>query len=165
MGRHLMKSTINSILAIILGLIVIIFPIMGFISVEYLIGLSILLMSIFLMLNGMSEIDYSPTRSVLNLFIGFLMLILSLGLLFNPESFEFLAAITLYLAGIFLMIAGLVTLIGNRDSKFGFWTGIVGILLGIVYIIVGTYLSNPLILGSLIGIWLIITGVFKLADK
>ncbi|MDR0900149.1 MAG: DUF308 domain-containing protein, partial [Methanobrevibacter sp.] len=72
-----MKSGIISLIAIILGFIIIGFPMLGIIGAEYIIGLSILLMGIFLMVNGISELDYSRTRSVLNLFIGILMLILS----------------------------------------------------------------------------------------
>ena len=92
------------------------------------------------------------------------MLILSLGLIFNPAMFAFLAAITIYLAGIFLIVAGVIIIITNRNNKYGFWLGIAGIVLGVIYIILGTYISDPYILGCLIGIWLVITGIFRLID-
>ncbi|KZX16901.1 acid-resistance membrane protein [Methanobrevibacter cuticularis] len=160
-----MKNAIISILAVILGLLIIAFPVLGVVTASAIIGLSILLLGVYLMIAGISELDYSPTRSILNITIGVIMLILSIGIIFNPSLFAFLAAITLYLAGIFLMVAGLVTLIGNRENKYGFWMGIVGIALGILYIILGTYIRDPLILGSLIGIWLMIAGVLRLADR
>ena len=49
--------------------------------------------------------------------------------------------------------------------KYGFWMGILGIVLGVIYIILGTYIKDPLILGSLIGIWLLVTGVLNLLDN
>lgn len=55
-------------------------------------------------------------------------------------------------------------IVGNRDSKYGFWMGILGIVLGVIYIIIGTYIQNPFVLGSLIGIWLVITGVLNVLD-
>ena len=64
-----------------------------------------------------------------------------------------------------LIIVGLVSLINNRSSRYGFYTGIAGIVLGVLYIIIGTYLSNPIVLGSLIGIWLVISGILKLKDS
>ncbi|MBO7715468.1 MAG: DUF308 domain-containing protein, partial [Methanobrevibacter sp.] len=84
---------------------------------------------------------------------------------FNPSIFAFLTALTIYLAGIFLIIIGLIIIVGNRDNKYGFWMGILGIVLGVIYIILGTYINNPLILGSLIGIWLLVTGVLNLLDN
>ena len=78
--------------------------------------------------------------------------------------FSFLAEITLYLAGIILIIGGVVSLINNRNSKYGFYIGIAGIILGVCYIIVGTYIANPIILGTFIGIWLVISGIMRLLN-
>ena len=39
-----------------------------------------------------------------------------------------------------------------------------GVVLGLLYIIIGTYIASPVILGALIGIWLVISGILKLMD-
>ena len=70
----------------------------------------------------------------------------------------------MYLAGILLIIVGLVSLINNRTSRYGFYIGIAGVVLGLLYIIIGSFISNPIILGTLIGLWLVISGVLKLMD-
>jgi uncharacterized membrane protein HdeD (DUF308 family) len=77
----------------------------------------------------------------------------------------FLTEITMYIAGIMLIVVALVSLINNRNSRYGFYIGIAGIVLGLLYIVIGTYLSNPIILGALIGIWLVISGVLNLLDN
>ena len=158
------KQTTISIIAIILGIITIAFPMLGVIAAADILGLSVLLLAIFLLANGVSEVEYNTTRGLLNTILGLIMLIISLGLIFNPSIFAFLTALTIYLAGIFLIIIGLIVIVGNRDNKYGFWMGILGIILGVIYIIIGTYINNPLILGSLIGIWLLITGILNLLD-
>ena len=158
------KQTTISIIAIILGIITIAFPMLGVIAAADILGLSVLLLAIFLLANGVSEVEYNTTRGLLNTILGLIMLIISLGLIFNPSIFAFLTALTIYLAGIFLIIIGLIVIVGNRDNKYGFWMGILGIVLGVIYIIIGTYINNPLILGSLIGIWLLITGILNLLD-
>ena len=158
------KQTTISIIAIILGIITIAFPMLGIIAAADILGLSVLLLSIFLLTNGVSEVEYNTTRGLLNTVLGIVMLIISLGLIFNPSIFAFLTALTIYLAGIFLIIIGLIVIVGNRDNKYGFWMGILGIVLGVIYIIIGTYINNPIILGSLIGIWLLVTGVLNLLD-
>ena len=159
------KQTTISIIAIILGILIIAFPMLGVIAASDILGLSVLLLAIFLLANGVSEVEYNITRGLINTILGILMLIISLGLIFNPSIFAFLTALTIYLAGIFLIIIGLIIIVGNRDNKYGFWMGILGIVLGVIYIILGTYINNPLILGSLIGIWLLVTGILNLLDN
>ena len=159
-----MKSKFISILAMILGLIIIIFPVMGIIGVSDLIGLSILLISIYLLVVGVAVIDYNKSGAIIDLILGIVLLFLSICLIFNAGLFGFLAQITLYLAGIMLIVVGVVSLINNRQSRYGFYIGIAGVVLGLVYIVVGTYVANPVILGTLIGAWLVISGVLRLLD-
>ena len=159
-----MKSKFISILAMILGLIIIIFPMMGIIGVSDLIGLSILLISIYLLVVGVSIIDYNKSGAIIDLVLGLVLLFLSICLIFNAGLFGFLAQITLYLAGITLIVVGVVSLINNRQSRYGFYIGIVGVVLGLLYIVIGTYVTNPIILGTLIGAWLVISGILRLLD-
>jgi uncharacterized membrane protein HdeD (DUF308 family) len=159
-----MKTKFVSLLAILLGLIIIIFPIMGVIGVSSLIGLSVLFMSIYLLVVGVTIIDYNTSGAILDLILGILLL-LSIGLIFNPSLLGFLTEITLYIAGIMLIIVAVASLINNRSSRYGFYIGIAGIVLGLLYIIIGTYVSSPIILGTLIGIWLVISGILKLMDR
>lgn len=159
-----MKSKFISLLAIILGLMIIIFPIMGVIGVSDLIGLSILLISVYLLVVGVAIIDYNKTGAILDLVLGIILLILSICLIFNFAVLGVLAQLTLYLAGIMLIIVGVVSLINNRQSRYGFYIGIAGVVLGLLYIVIGTYLADPIILGTIIGLWLVISGVLKLMD-
>lgn len=159
-----MKTKFISLLAIIFGLIIIIFPAMGIIGVSSLISLSVLLISIYLLVVGVAIIDYNKTGAILDLILGLLLLFLSICMIYNQALLGFLVEITLYLAGIMLIAVGLVSLINNRQSRYGFYIGIAGIVLGLLYIIIGTYITDPIILGTLIGIWLVISGILKLMD-
>ena len=159
-----MKNKIVSLLAIILGIMIISFPILGVVSTSAILGLSVLFISIYALLTGISITDYNTPGSIIDIVLGVILLIISIGIIFNPALFGFLAVITLYLAGIILIIAGVVSLINNRNSKYGFYIGIAGIILGVCYIIIGTYIANPIILGTLIGIWLVISGIMRLLN-
>ncbi|MBE6499761.1 MAG: DUF308 domain-containing protein [Methanobrevibacter thaueri] len=159
-----MKSKFISLLGIILGFMIIILPIMGVIGVHDLIGLSILLISIYLLVVGVAIIDYNKSGAIIDLILGIILLMLSIILIYNISIIGFLAEITLYLAGIMLIIVGVVSLINNRQSRYGFYIGIAGVVLGLIYIIVGTYINDPVILGILIGSWLVISGILKLLD-
>lgn len=159
-----MKSKFISLLAILLGLMIIIFPVMGVIGVSELIGLSILLISIYLLVVGVSIIDYNKSGAILDLILGMILLFLSISLIFNFAILGFLSEITLYLAGIMLIIVGVVSLLNNRQSRYGFYIGIAGVVLGLLYIVIGTYVRNPIVLGTLIGMWLVISGILRLMD-
>ena len=160
-----MKTKFVSLLSILFGLIIIIFPIMGIIGISSLISLSVLLMSIYLLVVGITIIDYNSSGAILDLILGIILLLLSICLIFHPALLGFLAQISMYFAGIMLIIVAVVSLINNRNTRYGFYSGIIGIILGLAYIIIGTYLLNPVILGTLIGIWLVISGIFKLMDR
>ncbi|MGC9516700.1 MAG: DUF308 domain-containing protein [Methanomicrobiales archaeon] len=99
----------------------------------------------------------------MNIIVGILALIIGVDLLLNIFLFSFLAGFLLYLAGLFLIIAGIISLLA-KDRKNAVWSGVIGIILGILYIILGTYAFDPLYLGILIGIWLVINGIFLLVE-
>ena len=157
-----MKNKIVSLLAIIFGIMIIAFPMIGIISSSVILGLSVLLISIFTLMTGLMIIDYNTSGAIIDIILSMILLFISIGIIFNPTLIGFLTEISLYLGGIILIIGGVVSLINNRTSKNGFYIGIAGIILGVIYIIVGTYVANPIILGTLIGIWLVISGVMRL---
>ena len=159
-----MKTKFISLLAIILGLLIIIFPVMGIVGVNGLISLSVLLVSIYLLIVGTSIIDYNKTGAILNLLLGLILLLLSIFLIYNPSFLGVIAGLTLYIAGIMLIVVGLVSLINNRSTRYGFYIGIAGVVLGLLYLIIGTFITDPIVLGTLIGAWLVISGIFKLMD-
>ena len=159
-----MKTKFISLLAIILGLLIIIFPVMGIVGVNGLISLSVLLVSIYLLIVGTSIIDYNKTGAILNLLLGLILLLLSIFLIYNPAFLGVIAGLTLYIAGIMLIVVGLVSLINNRSTRYGFYIGIAGVVLGLLYLIIGTFITDPIVLGTLIGASLVISGILKLMD-
>ena len=159
-----MKTKFISLLAIILGLLIIIFPVMGIVGVNGLISLSVLLVSIYLLIVGTSIIDYNKSGAILNLLLGLILLLLSIFLIYNPAFLGVIAGLTLYIAGIMLIVVGLVSLINNRTTRYGFYIGIAGVVLGLLYLIIGTFVTNPIVLGTLIGAWLVISGILNLMD-
>ena len=90
-----MKTKFISLLAIILGLIVIIFPAMGIIGINGLISLSVLLISIYLLVVGTSIIDYNKPGAILDIFLGLILLVLSIFLIYNPSFIGAISGLTL----------------------------------------------------------------------
>jgi len=159
-----MKNVIVGILAIILGLIVLAFPLAGLVAASVLTGFVILMIAIWLLIVGGSQLETSKTAGILNLVLGIIVLIIGIGLIFSPALFAFLAGFLLYLAGIFMIIAGIIALASRNEFKNATWAGVLGIILGILYIILGTFAFDPIYLGVLIGIWLVISGILALFE-
>ncbi|MCC7551847.1 MAG: DUF308 domain-containing protein [Methanobacterium sp.] len=159
-----MKNVIVGILAIILGLIVLAFPLAGLVAASVLTGFVILMIAIWLLIVGGSQLETSKTAGILNLVLGIIVLIIGIGLIFSPALFAFLTGFLLYLAGIFMIIAGVIALASRNEFKNATWAGVLGIILGILYIILGTFAFDPIYLGILIGIWLVISGILALFE-
>jgi uncharacterized membrane protein HdeD (DUF308 family) len=158
-----MKNVYAGILAIILGIIVIAFPFLTAVTVSIFAGVVLLLIAIWLIIAGAFELETIGKAGILNLILGIIALILAIGLILNPALLSFIVGLTLYLAGIFMIIAGIISLVDGMQRKYA-WSGVLGIILGIIYLVLGTFAFNPVNLGFLIGIWLVITGIFRLFE-
>lgn len=159
-----MKNVVLGLLAIVLGLIVLAFPLAGLVAASVLTGFVVLMIAVWLLIVGGSQMEVSKTAGLLNVILGIIVLIVGIGLIFSPALFAFLTGFLLYLAGFFLIIAGIIALLSRNDFKNATWAGVLGIILGIIYIILGTFAFDPVYLGVLIGIWLILSGILALFE-
>ena len=153
-----MENKFISLIAIILGIIILVFPLTGVIKTSTLIGLAIFVISIFLLIMSGNMLANNKIRAIISLIIGILLLILSITVIFDVGSFSSLTQVLLYLGAITFIIVGAYLLRNNRDTKIGLYLGIIGVILGIIYIIVATFVTSQFIYGILIGLWLIIAG-------
>jgi membrane protein HdeD len=155
------NNVLLGILAIILGLMVIAFPLISVFTFSVLAGMGVLILGIWFLVQAFSVWENSKGVSIAYLILGIIAIIAGIGLVGNILALSFLASFILYLAGFFLFISGVITLFtGEGGSAKG--VGVLGILIGIIYLILGLYAWDPFYLALLIGIWLIISGVFEI---
>jgi uncharacterized membrane protein HdeD (DUF308 family) len=155
-----MQKIGSALILIVLGLIIIAFPLLGVIPFSILTGLVILFLGVGLLAAGISSMKGSKSLGIVELVLGVLAIILGLGFIFIPALFSFAAAVFVFIAGIFLIMAGIASIVSRIEG--GLYGGIITLVLGIIYIIVAIYIQNPLYLGILIGLWLLITGIITL---
>lgn len=153
----------TALILIILGLIVLVFPLLGLITAAAITGFIVLLLGIGLILGGIVEMGESKSLGILELILGIIALILGIGFIFNPGLFSWLAGFIVWIVGLFLIIAGIVGIFTKTGGSR--WNGVIALIIGIIYVIVGTLIQNPVILGILIGAWLLITGIMMLLVK
>lgn len=153
----------SALILIVLGLIIIAFPVLGIVPFSVLTGLAVLFLGVGLITAGLTTLDENRTMGIVELTLGVLAIILGIGFIFNPSLFSIVAAVFVFIAGLFLIISGIVAISTRVGGNI--WTGLIAIILGIVYLIVAIYIANPLYLGLLIGLWLLITGILMLFQK
>lgn len=158
-----MQKIGTALILIVLGLIIIAFPLLGVIPFSVLTGLAVLFLGVGLIATGITSMGQSTALGIVELTLGVLAIILGIGFIFNPGLFSVVAAVFVFIAGLFLIISGIVALATKVGGNI--WTGVIALILGIIYIIVAIYVANPLYLGILIGIWLLITGILTLLQK
>jgi uncharacterized membrane protein HdeD (DUF308 family) len=151
-------NVILGILAIILGLLVIIFPLFSVFTVSVIAGIGILFLGIWLLIQSFTDWEGSKGTSIAYLILGIFAIIVGIGLFGNILAFSFLVSLWLYIAGFFLIFSGIMSLVA-KPGMAGKSSGALGIILGILYIVLASYAWNPYYLGLLIGIWLIVDGI------
>jgi membrane protein HdeD len=159
-----MQKLGSAIVLIILGIIVMAFPLIGVIPAAVLTGFLVLVLGLGLLFSGIVEMGDSLGLGILEVILGIIALVLGIGFIFNPGLFSFVAGLIVYIVGIFLIIVGIIGVITKAgDSR---WNGVAALIIGLLYVIVGTlFASNPVYLGILIGLWLLIMGIMMLFSK
>jgi membrane protein HdeD len=156
------KNVLIGIVAIILGLIVIVFPFISVLTVSVLTGLGIIFLGIWFLVQSYHIWGKNLAAGIADLLLGIFAIIFGIVFVGNIAAFAFLTFLGLYLVGFFLILAGLTALFTGKDIKARS-IGIIGIILGILYMILGSYITtNPQILAVIIGAFLIIAGIMEI---
>lgn len=151
-------NVLLGILAIILGILVMVFPLFSVFTASVLAGLAIIFLGIWLIAQSFGTWSASKAASITYLLLGIIALVVGIGLFGDILAFSFLVAFWLWFAGFFLIISGIMSLFA-KEGTVGRGVGGLGIILGLLYIILANYAWNPVWLAYLIGIWLIIDGI------
>ncbi len=158
-----MEKNGSALILIVLGLIVLAFPLLGIIPLSLITGFIVLFLGIGLLLGGVAQMGESLAIGLVEILLGIIALVLGVGFIFNPGLFSWLVGFIVWIVGIFLIIAGIIGIFSKAGGSR--WNGVIATIIGILYIIVGTFIADPIILGVLIGLWLLITGVLMLFIK
>ena len=153
------KNLLLGILGILLGIIVIVFPLISIVTVNAIAGIGIIFVGIWILIKSLK--NESIAAGVAGLIVAVFAIMMGIVFIGDIKAFEFFTFIALYVVGFFLALAGLESLISGKGSK-GRAIGALGIILGILFVVIGTYAANPLVLAALIGAFLIIAGLIEI---
>ena len=153
------KNLLLGIVGILLGIIVIVFPLISIFTVNAIAGIGIIFVGIWILIKSLK--NESIAAGVAGLIVAVFAIMMGIVFIGDIKAFEFFTFIALYVVGFFLALAGLESLISGKGSK-GRAIGALGIILGILFVVIGTYAANPFVLAALIGAFLIIAGLIEI---
>ncbi len=152
----------TAILMIIIGVIALAFPLISTATIGIIAGGIVLILAIGLLVRGIAEYGYNKMMSIVNIFFAILCLIFAYELIFDPAFVSAIIGVLIYVFGFLLVVLGVIGLIsGSGFAPFSL-IGLTTLIFGIITIIVGLYIQDPRVLGTIIGIWLIVSGFLSL---
>ena len=102
------NNVLLGILAVILGILVIAFPLFSVFTASVLAGFAIMLLGIWLLAQSFGTWGASKAASIAYLILGIIAVICGIGLFGHILLFSALASIWLFFVGFFLIISGIM---------------------------------------------------------
>lgn len=150
---------IVGIIAIILGILVIAFPLSGVSVFSFLAGLGILFLGLYFIIGGANLWAFSKGISVTYIILGLIGFIFGIMLIGNLALFSILISLYFYIAGFMLIIAGALSLFA-RVHPITKGAAAIMLVLGIITVILGAFaMMSPFYVAIILGISLIIDGI------
>ena len=152
------SNKIWAILSIILGLILIIFPMFSSNLISILIGAIVLIFGVGLCYSGIISKEISTAFSSIAAVFGVVMIILGLAFIFGTNALSFLVGLQFYIIGFILIIVSAIGLLGGLPIQKT--SSIITLILGIVILFIAICAANnPILITIILGIALIANGV------
>jgi len=155
------KNLFLGIMAIIVGLLIMIFPLISTFALTVLVGIGITFLGIWLLFQSYKIWGKNLAAGIADLLLSIFAIIIGLGFIGNVTLFALLTYITIYLVAFFLLITGLTALLSGKDLKSRL-IGILGVVFAILYIVIDKYSDEIVFLAAIIGAFLIILGIMEI---
>lgn len=151
-----MQKLAIALVLVILGLIVVTFPLLGLIPITVLQGFLVLMLGMGLILTGIFKLgeNDAPVGTIM-LILGIIALIMGIVSIFNP-ALTWLAGLLVWIMGLFLIIEGVARILSRTKDICGVKNMIIGILILFSGLFFAAYFW---ILIILISLWLLTSGL------
>ncbi|MCL2115752.1 MAG: DUF308 domain-containing protein [Methanobrevibacter sp.] len=153
------KKMIMGILTVILGLVILVFPLMSQFVLSIIFGIGILILGMYLLAMGANSWNDSKVATIVYLILGFMAFMMGIMLLGNILLFDLLVGFYLYIIGFMLLFTGIMGLFTRSTTLIKGAAGLMA-LFGLLTLILGYFaLLDPAYVSIILGITLIIDGI------
>ena len=158
MNSNFLNEKFSSIIMIILGIIALIFPMFSTEAIGFLSGIAFILLAAAFLVAGITKLTLTKYFGLLYIIYGILCVLLAYYLIFDPTFVSGFIGFTTYLFGLLLILLGIIGFFMGPLGIIGMFT----LLYGFLTVIVAYFINDPKVLGTFIGIWLLISGLVSL---
>lgn len=155
------RNLILGILSIIIGVFAFIYPLSSVETASKVAGISTLLLSIYLIVSSKKKMNSSKIIGIITILFSILLIYSAFNRFTSIYYYARVVGILYYLTAVLIIISGIFVLFYEKKDKYKI-IGILGIILGTVYIVVGSLVQNPVYLGAVIGIYLVMYGLSQI---
>lgn len=155
------KNLILGIISIIIGVFAFIYPLSSVETASKVAGISTLFLSIYLIASSKKKMDSSKIVGIVTILFSILLIYSAFNRFTSIYYYARVVGIVYYLTAVLIITSGVYVLFYEKKNEYKIMA-VLGILLGIVYIAVGSLVQNPVYLGSVIGIYLIMFGLSRI---
>lgn len=149
------------LISLIPGIIFLISPLGGVKAISMFSGIILALIGFWMILNALKE-RYYRRLSLFWFIFAILLIFVGVLLAFQVILISAFVGFWLYVTGLLFIIAGFIVVFFAWDAHVTRTLGVMGILIGLIYFVVGILAFNPVFLGVIIGIILLIYGLIIL---
>lgn len=162
MNSSFLKEKLSPIIMIILGIIALLYPIFSVETLGFLNAVLFVFLAAGFIVAGITELTITKYFGFLYILCAIICMIFTYYLIFDPAFVSGLVGFMIYVFGFLLIFLGTMEFIIGPIGIMGIITFIYGFLT----IILAYLVNDPKILGTLVGLWLIVSGIVSLfADK
>ncbi len=150
------NKIIYGIIAIILGILIMVFPFISSFVLSAIFGIAFIILGIYYLVISSHTWSISKGATAGYVILGILALICGYILFCDILVFDLFVSVYLYVFGFMLIIAGIMRLFQKGYKKA---PAILNIILGIITILLGVYaMMDPIYVAIIIGVALIVDG-------
>ncbi|KZX14597.1 DUF308 domain-containing protein [Methanobrevibacter filiformis] len=159
------NKAIVGILAVILGILMLIFPFASMTALSVIVSLGILILGVYYLVTGFNLWKVSKWACIFYIIIGIFAILLGMLLFGQVLLFDLFVVFYLYVIGFLMVFGGILGLFSRVVIHDRTSAGIT-VILGILTIILAAFsLQDPLFIAVIIGVSLIIEGITLIATR
>lgn len=158
MNSSFLSEKSSAILLIILGIIALLFPMLSTGTIGFLSGIVFIMLAAAFIVAGISELIITKYFGLLYIIFGILCIFFAYYLIFDPAFVSGIIGFIIYIFGLLLIVLGIIAFLMGPLGIMG----IVTLLYGFLTIIVAYLVNDPKLLGTMVGLWLLISGILSL---
>lgn len=155
------KNVLIGILSIILGLIIIVFPLISMVTVGVLAGLGVIFLGFWLLLQAIKSWKDNMAAGIANIILALFAFLFGIVFIYDINFLKFITFFALYIVAFFLLLTGITALFSGKDIKARL-SGVLGVVFALVFMYIAMQVQNIFYLAIVIGAFLIALGVMEL---